>query len=207
MFLISFIKHKYGHQIRGVTCGSDARRVNHIWLCEVFQITLCINVKPRGIWPSITVSHSQILTDKILESVVAKGSGKLVAKGSGKLVAKGSGKLVSLDLSCVPKVLTKHAFSVIGVYCPILKHGDIWHAVCNFSLYRPVTYLGLRIRWDVYWTHFPNLAHIKGKKNGNKKTLVIKYWCYYWLQCAGIISRGPVMTGVKDLKLQAVFQS
>ena len=38
------------------------------------------------------------LTDKVLESVVAKGSGELL----------------SLDLSAVPHLLTDHALSVIG---------------------------------------------------------------------------------------------
>jgi len=38
------------------------------------------------------------LTDKVLESVIAKGSGELV----------------SMDLSAVPHLLTEHALSVIG---------------------------------------------------------------------------------------------
>ena len=40
------------------------------------------------------------LTDKVLESVVAKGNGELL----------------SLDLSAVPHLLTDHALSVIGTY-------------------------------------------------------------------------------------------
>ena len=45
------------------------------------------------------------LTDKVLESVVAKGSGELL----------------SLDLSAVPHLLTDHALSVIGQYVAMAK--------------------------------------------------------------------------------------
>ena len=45
------------------------------------------------------------LTDKVLESMVAKGSGELL----------------SLDLSAVPHLLTDHAPSVIGQYVAMAK--------------------------------------------------------------------------------------
>ena len=58
------------------------------------------------------------LTDKVLESVVAKGSGELL----------------SLDLSAVPHLLTDHALSVIGQcmlpwqnVMPLIKHTYRYH--------------------------------------------------------------------------------
>ena len=54
------------------------------------------------------------LTDKVLESVVAKGSGELL----------------SLDLSAVPHLLSDHALSVIGTYIsctmPISSYVRSW---------------------------------------------------------------------------------
>ena len=52
------------------------------------------------------------LTDKVLESVVSKGSGELL----------------SLDLSAVPHLLTDHALSVIGQY----YHGNYFLHICMY---------------------------------------------------------------------------
>ena len=59
------------------------------------------------------------LTDKVLESVVAKGSGELL----------------SLDLSAVPHLLTDHALSVIGQYVSIATCNAISLVVNNIQAY------------------------------------------------------------------------
>ena len=53
------------------------------------------------------------LTDKVLESVVAKGSGELL----------------SLDLSAVPHLLTDHALSVIGQHVDTIAN-ECTHIDC-----------------------------------------------------------------------------
>ena len=60
--------------------------------------TLIIRTLVHGPIYIIVLNYYTGLTDKVLESVVAKGNGELV----------------SMDLSAVPHLLTEHALSVIG---------------------------------------------------------------------------------------------
>ncbi|XP_065893611.1 putative RNA-binding protein EEED8.10 isoform X2 [Dysidea avara] len=73
----------------------------------------------------------QGLTDKVLESVVAKGSGELV----------------SMDLSAVPHLLTEHALSVIGVYCPKVTTLDLSGVAVTMKSMQVLTDRCIQLKW------------------------------------------------------------